>query len=145
MDRPEQVVADADTALYHAKTHGRGRWSFFTAQMHADSIATKQLATELLLACDRREFIPYFQPIIDAETGIISSAEVAGSYPCRGNQWCTSVDFYGPDTKDDAKSGTKSKTKKTTAKSKAKSTTKAKAKTTKRSTTTKSKKRTTAR
>lgn len=76
MVNPEQVVADADSALYHAKTHGRARWSFFTAEMHAESIATKQLATELLLACDRREFIPYFQPIIDAKTGEISSAEV---------------------------------------------------------------------
>ena len=76
MVKPEQVVADADSALYHAKTHGRARWSFFTSEMHAESIATKQLATELLLACDRREFIPYFQPIIDVQTGEISSAEV---------------------------------------------------------------------
>lgn len=76
MVNPEQVVADADSALYHAKTHGRARWSFFTSEMHAESIATKQLATELLLACDRKEFIPYFQPVIDADTGEISSAEV---------------------------------------------------------------------
>lgn len=76
MVNPEQVVADADSALYHAKTHGRARWSFFTAEMHAESIATKQLATELLLACDRREFIPHFQPIVDAKTGEIISAEV---------------------------------------------------------------------
>jgi diguanylate cyclase (GGDEF)-like protein/PAS domain S-box-containing protein len=76
MSNPDQVVADADEALYHAKAHGRGRWSFFTAEMHADSIATKQLAAELLVACDRKEFVPYFQPIIDAGTGQLVSAEV---------------------------------------------------------------------
>ncbi|MBS0123329.1 sensor domain-containing protein [Thetidibacter halocola] len=86
MASPEQVVADADEALYHAKAHGRGRWSFFTAEMHSDSIATKQLATELLVACDRNEFVPYFQPIIDAKSGHIAGAEVLvrWSHPKRG-------------------------------------------------------------
>ncbi|WP_245306162.1 diguanylate cyclase domain-containing protein [Roseovarius aestuariivivens] len=58
MADPEQVVADSDSALYHAKSQGKGRWSFFTEQMHANSIATKQLASDLLLACERREFVP---------------------------------------------------------------------------------------
>lgn len=86
MENPELVVADADSALYHAKTHGRGRWSFFSTEMHADLIATKRLASELLLACDRREFTPYFQPIIDARTGRITSAEVLvrWAHPERG-------------------------------------------------------------
>lgn len=76
MDVPEQVVADADMALYHAKTNGRGRWSFFTEEMHAEAIATKRLVSDLLIACENREFIPYFQPLIDAETGRVTSAEV---------------------------------------------------------------------
>jgi EAL domain-containing protein (putative c-di-GMP-specific phosphodiesterase class I) len=86
MDDPEQVVADADSALYHAKSQGKGRWSFFTEEMHAKSIATKQLASDLLVACERREFIPYFQPVIDAQTGRIASAEmlVRWSHPTKG-------------------------------------------------------------
>ncbi len=86
MDVPEQVVADSDAALYHAKSQGRGRWSFFTEEMHANSIATKQLASDLLIACERREFIPYFQPLIDAETGRIACAEalVRWPHPTRG-------------------------------------------------------------
>ena len=76
MEDPEQVVADADAALYHAKSQGRGRWSFFTEEMHAESIATKRLAADLLIACEKREFTPFFQPVIDAATGRISSAEV---------------------------------------------------------------------
>lgn len=76
MEDPEQVVADSDAALYHAKSQGRGRWSFFTEEMHAKSIATKKLASDLLLACDRSEFVPYFQPLIATETGRIACAEV---------------------------------------------------------------------
>ncbi|MEM9583020.1 MAG: EAL domain-containing protein [Pseudomonadota bacterium] len=86
LEYPEQVVADADMALYHAKAQGKGRWSFFTEDMHARSIATKKLASDLLLACERREFIPYFQPLIDARTGLISSAEmlVRWDHPTKG-------------------------------------------------------------
>ena len=86
MENPEQVVADADEALYHAKSHGKGRWSFFTKEMHAKSIATKEMASDLLLACERHEFIPYFQPLIDAKTGRISCAEmlVRWRHPTKG-------------------------------------------------------------
>ncbi|MDJ0826793.1 MAG: EAL domain-containing protein [Rhodobacter sp.] len=86
MQDPERVLVDADEALYHAKSQGKGRWSFFTDEMHAKSIATKQLTSDLLLACERREFIPYFQPLIDAETGRLVSAEmlVRWSHPSRG-------------------------------------------------------------
>jgi diguanylate cyclase (GGDEF)-like protein/PAS domain S-box-containing protein len=86
MENPEQVVADADTALYHAKSHGRGRWSFFTEEMHAESMATKRLASDLLIACEKREFTTFFQPLIDASTGRMSSAEVLvrWSHPTRG-------------------------------------------------------------
>jgi diguanylate cyclase (GGDEF)-like protein/PAS domain S-box-containing protein len=59
MEDPSQVVADSDEALYHAKSHGKGRWSFFTQEMHTNSIATKQMASDLLLACERCEFVPY--------------------------------------------------------------------------------------
>ncbi|MEP0090196.1 MAG: EAL domain-containing protein [Paracoccaceae bacterium] len=76
MENPEQVVADADMALYHAKSQGKARWSFFTEEMHTASIATKQLASDLLIACETRQFTPFFQPLVDADTGRISSAEV---------------------------------------------------------------------
>ncbi|MEO0977214.1 MAG: EAL domain-containing protein [Pseudomonadota bacterium] len=76
MEVPEQVIADADMALYHAKSKGKGCWSFFTEEMHAKAILTKQLVSDLFVACEEREFVPYFQPVIDAETGLFVSAEV---------------------------------------------------------------------
>ncbi len=86
MQNPEQVVTDSDQALYHTKSQGRGRWSFFTEEMHASSVAIKQLATDLFLACERNEFVPYFQPLIDVKTGRIASAEmlVRWLHPSRG-------------------------------------------------------------
>ncbi|WP_424987230.1 EAL domain-containing protein [Microbulbifer sp. S227A] len=86
MEDPEQIVADSDEALYHAKSQGKGRWSFFTEEMHANSIAVKQLASDLLLACERREFLPYFQPLIDAKSGNIIGAEmlVRWAHPTKG-------------------------------------------------------------
>lgn len=83
---PERIVAFADEALYHAKALGKGRWSFFTEEMHKQSVASKKLASDLFLACERQEFIPYFQPIIDAQTGKIVCAEtlVRWAHPTRG-------------------------------------------------------------
>jgi diguanylate cyclase (GGDEF)-like protein len=83
---PERIVAYADEALYHAKAQGKGRWSFFTEQMHAKSMATKKLASDLFLACEKHEFVPYFQPIVDAQTGELASAEtlVRWAHPTRG-------------------------------------------------------------
>lgn len=84
--QPELVVADADMALYHAKSEGRGRWSFFTEEMHADLVLAKQLEAEILNACDRREFTAYYQPLIEAKSGRIASAEalVRWIHPTRG-------------------------------------------------------------
>lgn len=73
---PEQVVADSDVALYHAKSQGGARWSFFTEQMHADSVETRRLASSLLFACQKKEFSSFLQPIIDLSTGKLESVEV---------------------------------------------------------------------
>ncbi len=92
---PEEVVGDADTALYHAKSTGRGRWSFFTTEMHAQSVATRHLAAELLVACERKEFVPYFQPLVDASTGQITGVEVLVRWPHPTRGLMPPTDFLG--------------------------------------------------
>ena len=93
MESPSQIVADADMALYHAKSQGRGRWSFFTEEMHAESLATKRLVSDLLVACENREFIPFFQPLIDAASGQIASAEVLVRWPHKTKGLLSPVSF----------------------------------------------------
>lgn len=84
--QPDQVITDADMALYHAKSAGRGRWSFFTEEMPADLILTKQLEADILRACDRREFVVFLQPLIEAKSGRVTSAEalVRWIHPTKG-------------------------------------------------------------
>ncbi|MEJ6394411.1 EAL domain-containing protein [Gymnodinialimonas sp. 2305UL16-5] len=83
---PEQVVSQADIALFKSKENGRGHWSFFTPLMHTESIEKKRLSAEILVACERKEFFPVFQPVVDALTGEISSAEalMRWQHPTRG-------------------------------------------------------------
>ncbi|MGX9357380.1 EAL domain-containing protein [Roseobacteraceae bacterium S113] len=85
-DDPKHVVGHADAALYHAKAQGKARWSFFTEAMHARSVEIKRLASDLLVACDTGQFTPFFQPLVNAATGRISSAEVLvrWDHPTRG-------------------------------------------------------------
>lgn len=76
INEPDQVVKDADAALYHAKSTGKARWSFFTKEMHEASAEDQALANDLLFACERREFLPFFQPIVSSSTGEVLGAEV---------------------------------------------------------------------
>ncbi|WP_299628324.1 EAL domain-containing protein [uncultured Tateyamaria sp.] len=86
MERPERIIADADKALYHAKAQGRGRWSYFTEEMHTAAIEEKRLSSDLLMACGQRQFEPYYQPIVEAVTGRLMGVEalVRWQHPTKG-------------------------------------------------------------
>lgn len=68
---PEELLRDADTAMYSAKAVGKGRYEIFDANMRANTIARLQLETELRRAIERREFEIYYQAIISLVTGKI--------------------------------------------------------------------------
>ncbi len=68
---PEELLRDADTAMYSAKAVGKGRYEIFDANMRANTIARLQLETELRHAIERREFENYYQVIVSLETGKI--------------------------------------------------------------------------
>jgi len=63
-DRPEDVLRDADLALYRAKDAGRGRYAIFDVEMHARAMAHLQLETDLRRAVERSEFRIAYQPIV---------------------------------------------------------------------------------
>jgi predicted signal transduction protein with EAL and GGDEF domain len=83
---PEEVLRDADTAMYRAKTAGKARAEVFDASMRAMVLSRLQLDTDLRLAVDRHEFIPYYQPVIDLTTGKLSGFEalLRWQHPERG-------------------------------------------------------------
>jgi EAL domain-containing protein (putative c-di-GMP-specific phosphodiesterase class I) len=83
---PEELLRDADTAMYSAKALGKGRYEIFDANMRANTIARLQLETELRRAIERQEFENYYQAIVLLKTGKILGFEalVRWKHPTRG-------------------------------------------------------------
>ncbi len=72
---PEDVLRDADTALYRAKARGRGKVQLFDAAMHAEAVLRLQLEGELRQAVAREEFVVHYQPIVALAHGEIVGFE----------------------------------------------------------------------
>ncbi len=68
-ERAEDILRDADTAMYRAKALGRNRHQVFDKAMHARAVALLQLETDLRRAVERNEFLLYYQPIVSFQTG----------------------------------------------------------------------------
>ncbi len=85
-ERPEQVLRDADIAMYQAKSRGSACHEIFDPQMHANILDRLQLEADMRGALDHKEFILFYQPIIDLKTHqlIAFEALVRWSHPTRG-------------------------------------------------------------
>jgi diguanylate cyclase (GGDEF)-like protein/PAS domain S-box-containing protein len=85
-DTPDQILRDADTAMYRAKALGKARHEVFDTGMHARAVALLQLETDLRRAIERREFQLYYQPIVTLAGGRIVGFEalVRWLHPQRG-------------------------------------------------------------
>lgn len=60
---PEDLLRDADTALYAAKAAGKGCYQVFHRGMHTSAVAVMTREMELRRALDRGEFVVHYQPI----------------------------------------------------------------------------------
>lgn len=85
-EEPEDILRDADTAMYRAKSLGKARYEVFDADMRASVIARLQLETDLRRAVDREEFVNYYQPIVSLASGRIVGFEalLRWHHPTRG-------------------------------------------------------------
>lgn len=72
----EQLLNCADQAMYISKANGRNRYHFFTEQMQQNAERIANLHTLLKQALDQQAFELYYQPIVNATTGLIVRAEV---------------------------------------------------------------------
>jgi len=84
--RPDELLRDADTAMYNAKARGRACHVIFDSAMHAEAAVVLQLETDLRKALERNEFIVFYQPIISIEQSRIVGFEalVRWRHPYRG-------------------------------------------------------------
>jgi len=84
--QPEELLRDADTAMYRAKALGKARYELFDPAMREVALASLQLETDLRKAIDRQEFQNFYQPIVSLETGRIVGFEalVRWQHPERG-------------------------------------------------------------
>jgi diguanylate cyclase (GGDEF)-like protein/PAS domain S-box-containing protein len=86
-EAPDEVIRDADIAMYQAKANGGDRYIFFDAHMHTSIINRNQLEADLHVAIeDFSGFVMHYQPIMNLRSNTISGFEalIRWQHPSRG-------------------------------------------------------------
>jgi len=82
----DELLRNADVAMYIAKANGKGRAAVFEPTMHAAIVARHALSAELSRSITREEFDVFYQPILALQTGALAGVEalVRWRHPTRG-------------------------------------------------------------
>lgn len=67
-DLPEDIIRDADSAMYHAKEKGRAQYKVFDKKLHEKALHLLQRETDLRKAIPKKEFVTHYQPIVSLKT-----------------------------------------------------------------------------
>lgn len=92
---PDDLLKNADLALYRAKADGRGTWRYFEPQMNAKAEARRALEADLRVALAQGQFHLVYQPQVSLLTRKVTGAEalLRWQHPKRGN--ISPVEFIG--------------------------------------------------
>jgi diguanylate cyclase (GGDEF)-like protein/PAS domain S-box-containing protein len=84
--KTEELLRNADVAMYMAKESGKGRYRIFEPAMHQTALRRLEMKADLERAIDNREFVLHYQPVIELRTGQISGVEalLRWNHPQRG-------------------------------------------------------------
>lgn len=84
--RAEDLLRDADTAMYRAKEGGKNRFEVFHGQMRSRAVKLLSLETDLRRAVEQENFLVYYQPIVSLKSGNLVGFEalVRWGHPERG-------------------------------------------------------------
>lgn len=91
--RPEDILRDADTAMYHAKRAGRGRFMMFDRSMHEMAVARLTFESDLRDAIEHDHIQVHYQPIVETATQRVIGFEALArwEHPTRG--WIAPDEF----------------------------------------------------
>ncbi len=71
----EELVRDADAAMYRAKAQGKDRFAVFDEAMREEALRSLDLEADLRRAINNRDFVPYYQPIVRLSDGAVMGYE----------------------------------------------------------------------
>jgi diguanylate cyclase (GGDEF)-like protein/PAS domain S-box-containing protein len=82
----DEVLRDADAAMYSAKRKGKGSYEVYKESLHADVLQQLELSSELRRALHREELVLHFQPVVILPRGEVVGMEalVRWNHPTRG-------------------------------------------------------------
>jgi diguanylate cyclase (GGDEF)-like protein len=82
----DDMLRDADTAMYHAKAAGKARYVMFDQQMHQQVTARLEMENHLRKAVEQKQFVLHYQPVVSLDDGRVLGFEalVRWNHPERG-------------------------------------------------------------
>jgi diguanylate cyclase (GGDEF)-like protein len=93
VSQPEDLLRNADLAMYHVKTSEKGLVQIFDSEMHVKTTRLWSLQNDLRRAVERRELELYYQPQIDAKTGRICGTEALIRWHRGGDEMVSPGEF----------------------------------------------------
>lgn len=83
---PEDLLRNADTAMYHAKNLGRGMFQFYSSDLNEELLELMRLSTDIRTALEKDQFELYYQPKVDTFSHELTGAEalIRWNHPERG-------------------------------------------------------------
>ena len=89
----EDVLHDADMAMYSAKASGKSRVAVYRAEMHADALQAAELEERLRQALSERRFTLLYQPVVDLSSGEVVAVEALIRWRSREGQLMTPAEL----------------------------------------------------
>lgn len=85
-DSVDELTRHADMAMYHAKSEGGDRFHYFQEEMNTESGRRLALESEMNAGLEQGQFVPFFQPVYDLESGRMTGMEALArwQHPGRG-------------------------------------------------------------